>query len=399
MISGKSVLIFGAGINQLELIREAKSLGVISVVIDPQPDPPGRQEAEFFYRVGGEDYDATRAVAVKHGVSGMVTGQTEKPLRMMARLAEELGLIFHSPEVTERCLDKWLMKSAFRSHRIPCADGILIRHRDQLNEDLSGFSYPVIMKPVDSFSSRGVVRIDSQEELKTFFEESRNYSTHGDVIIEEFLAGKEYSAEAVTYRGKTFVVQITEKFITPYPHTVETGHLQPADLSESVKAEMISLVQKAIASLGIDNSASHTEVMVTAEGPKVIEVGARLGGDFISSYLTKASTGVSMDRAAVQVALGGEPDLKPSRKDYAMIRYIELPVGRKVTGVQQIDDIRQLPGVEFAWVFVRPGDTVLRLTHSGVRPACILVKALSREKLLRDTAKYCSLLSDKILLI
>src|SRR5512133_523732 len=99
VISGKSILIFGAGINQLELIREAKRLGLVTVVIDPQADPPGRHAADYFYRVGGDDYEGTRAIAVKHTVTGIVTGQMERPLRLMARLGEELGLIFHSPEV------------------------------------------------------------------------------------------------------------------------------------------------------------------------------------------------------------------------------------------------------------------------------------------------------------
>ena len=117
-VTGKSIMIFGAGLNQLELIREARNLGLTTIVIDPQEDPPGKSEADFFYWVDGTDYETTRTIALKHKVSGIVTGQMEKPLRLMARLAQELGFIFNSPEVTERCLDKWLMKGNFPGKRI-----------------------------------------------------------------------------------------------------------------------------------------------------------------------------------------------------------------------------------------------------------------------------------------
>jgi len=106
----KSILIFGAGINQLTLIEAAKELGLISVVLDPGAEPPGKAKADFFYQVGKDDYKLTREIALKHQVAGIVTGQMENPLRLMARLAEEMGFIFHSPEVIERSTNKYLMK-------------------------------------------------------------------------------------------------------------------------------------------------------------------------------------------------------------------------------------------------------------------------------------------------
>ncbi len=100
-------MIFGAGLNQLELIREARALGLTTIVIDPRDDSPGRKEADHFYRIDGDDYESTRETALRHKAGGIVTGQMEKPLRMMARLAQDLGFVFNSPEVTERCIDKW----------------------------------------------------------------------------------------------------------------------------------------------------------------------------------------------------------------------------------------------------------------------------------------------------
>jgi len=393
----KSVMIFGAGLNQLELIREAKELGLVTVVVDPQPDPPGKAEADHFCRIDGNDYEATKAAAVRYGVSGIVTGQMEKPLRLMARLAQEMGFVFNSPEVTERCLDKWLMKQALMAHRVPCARGILVRPGEEISMP-EWLSFPVIIKPRDAFSSRGVYRCDDREAIDKFIEESRSFSSSGDVIIEEFLRGEEYSVESLTYNGETTVVQFTEKYITPYPRTVELGHLQPAELDLATKMEVSAVVRKALSALGVMNSASHAEVMVTESGPEIIEVGARLGGDFIGSYLTRASTGLSMDRAATEIAMGVAPSRRPSFRAFSMIRYLELPEGKVVEEVLPADDILELPGVIFAALFVSPGDIIKPVSHSALRPGCIIAEAETKSQLMSRVAKYSALLAKKIVL-
>jgi carbamoyl-phosphate synthase large subunit len=392
------IMIFGAGINQLELIREAKTLGFTTVVIDPQPDPPGREEADIYCCTGGNDYEETREVAIRYGVRGIVTGQMEKPLRLMARLANELGFIFNSPEVTERCLDKWLMKQAFIAAGVPCAGGVLLQEGDEpvLPKDIV---YPVIIKPRDSYSSRGVYKCDAPSELTQHISESRMYSSNGDVLIEEFLGGREYSVEALTFNGITTIVQLTEKFITPYPNTVETAHLQPADLTPDDRLAVSCVVIEALKALGIENSASHTEIMLADKGPVVIETGARLGGDFISSYLIRSSTGVSMDRAAIQIAMGLEPDIEVQGHHYSMIRYIELPPERIVSEVRDYKDMQELEGVIFVHVFIRPGEITVPLRHSAQRPACIIVQSHNKKDLLFKVEEYSRILTDKIVLI
>jgi len=329
-----------------------------------------------------------------------VTGQMEKPLRLMARLAEEMGFIFNSPGVTERSTDKWLMKKAFKAAGVPCAEGILITPREEPAYRLRKWhAFPVIIKPRDAFSSRGVFRCSSLEEVLSYVDISRRFSTAGDILIEEFIDGREYSVEAITFRGETTIIQFTEKFITPYPRTVETGHLQPAGLTDEERESIADVVVRALKSLGIENSASHTEVMLTAEGPKVIEVGARLGGDFIASYLTRSSTGVSMDRAAIQVALGIAPDLSSDRSDYSMISFIELPEGKRVVRVNDTGDIEAMQGVVFARLFVRPGDITEPVTHSAHRAGCVIVAGSSWMEVTERAWEYSKLLVKKAELI
>ena len=156
----KSIMIFGAGINQLELIREGKKLGLVTVAIDPSNDPPGKKEADYFYQINGDDYKFTKAIAIKHNVKGIITGQMEKPLRLMSKLAKEMGYIFNKTEVIEATLDKDFMKKIFIDNDIPCAKYVTFdRNQHITKQKIDRLSFPLILKPADTFSSRAVKKI------------------------------------------------------------------------------------------------------------------------------------------------------------------------------------------------------------------------------------------------
>ena len=393
----KTILIFGAGLNQYLLIKAAKDLGITSVVLDPNPDAPGKEIADYFYVVAGNDYETTRQIALKHKVDGLATTQMEKPLRLMAKLAQDIKLPFHSPEVVERSLDKWLMKQAFLKNDVPCARGKLFPNNEEIKkDDLTDFFYPLVLKPKDATSSQGVFRIEKFEEIHQYMDITRRFSRNGEVIIEEFLEGPEYSIETITYKGQTTIVQYTEKFITPFPHTVEMGHLQPANLTQEEKEKIAKVVKAAIAAIGIDNSAAHTEIKLTPNGPKVVEIGARGGGDFIASYLTLASTGVSMDEAIIKVALGEEPDLQHKTSLYSYIKYFSLPVGKIVKKIKDYSDILKEDHVVFAYIAVKEGDIIEEITESKKRPGFVIVKSKNRYRAMKLATEGCDYLISRI---
>ncbi|MDX9694882.1 MAG: ATP-grasp domain-containing protein [Bacteroidales bacterium] len=385
----KSILIFGAGINQLELIKEGNLLGIETIVIDPSVNPPGKEFASHYYQVEGNDYDTTKAIALKHDVNGIVTGQMEKPMRLMAKLAKEMGYIFHSPEVVETSLNKVLMKNAFNRFNIPCAKGVVFTNSEKITADkLKEYNYPLIIKPADAFSSKGVMKAFSFDELKKYEEETRSFSSTATIIVEEFLEGKELSVESITYKGVTTVIQLTEKFITPYPNTVELAHLQPARISIEERDEIELLVKKSIRAIGIDNSASHAEVMITDNGSKMIEIGARLGGDFISSYLTKASTGVSMDKAAVQVALGIAPTLLKTISKISLIKYFQLEQNKVVADIDENFYGVVFPNLYFHKLFINIGQKVKHIKSSSDRNGCIIINGSSYDDVFVKADQY-----------
>jgi biotin carboxylase len=377
----RTIMIFGAGENQLTLIRGAAELGLHTVVIDPNPDAPGRDLADVFEVVEARDYSRTRQIAARYRVQGIVTSQMENPLLLMAQLAEELHFIFPSLESVRRARNKFLMKQAFLECGVPCANGILVRNKEDLDgSTITGLTFPLIIKPTDAFSSRGVFRVSDWNQLTALIPGTRSFSSNGDILIEEFLEGPEVSVESVTRNGNTTVVQITDKVITDYPYTVEMAHIQPSALPETTRTEIAAVVRKGIAALGLDHCITHAELKVTPDGVKFIEIGARLGGDYISSYLVQNSTGCNIEKCAIQVALGIEPDLRIPFSHGSEIRYLSLPAGKTVLKVRSLDEVRAMPGVVKVSVTIKPGEPVPGITDSAKRPGFVICRGESREQ-------------------
>ena len=165
------------------------------------------------------------------------------------------------------------------------------------------------------------------QELAAAVEAAAAYSFEKKAIAEEFIEGPEYSCESVSCKGRHTVVAVTKKFTTNAPHFIETGHLEPSDLNEAQLRNVTRTVCAALDALGITTGISHSEFrMSPADEPRIIEVGARMGGDCIGSDLVRLSTGMDFVRMAIDTALGRAPDLRPvCRPQAAAIRFIFGP--------------------------------------------------------------------------
>lgn len=332
-----------------------------------------------------------------HKVDGIVTGQMENPLLLMARLADDLGFRFSSPEAIMKARNKFMMKQAFLASGVPCAKGILVKPDEEIAEILiNGMEFPLILKPTDAFSSRGVFKVNNLEEITERITMTLSYSTTGDVILEEFMEGPEVSVESVTWNGRTTIIQITDKVITEYPYTVEMAHIQPSALPAATRNEIAQTVVRGIAALGLDQCASHTELKVTPQGVKIVEIGARLGGDYISSYLTFHSTRCNIEKCAVQIALGIEPDTAVKHGHGCEIRYLGLPEGLRVRKIYSTDRVKEIPGFIKVLVNIKEGDLVPKITDSSKRQGFVICKGKDRSESMQNTDRALEALKECI---
>lgn len=379
-----AILVFGGGDNQLDLIKACRKLGYRTIVTDPMENPPGAKWADLFVSLPPDDKMAHEKLIIEEKIKGIVTCQMENPLELMAELAQKFGMPFPYPEAVRKARNKFLMKEAFVSGEVPCAFGTMFRNYEQAsNSNLSHRDFPLIMKPVDSHSSKGVFRVESKKNLLEYFPLTSSFSSNGEVLVESFLSGPEVSVEAITFKGTTTIIQITDKWITPYPHTVELQHIQPSALPKPTQNEIKSIVIKAAKALELDNCGIHAELKITSQGPKMIEIAARLGGDYISSWLTLLSTGINMNKALAQIAMGRHPDLEQHFSWHSAIRYVNWPSGYKVVKIASLKPYLNDHRVNHAGIFLDQGQLIPEVWESKNRHAFFITSANSRQQLMK----------------
>lgn len=386
----QTVMIFGVGTLQKSIIERAKAMGLRTVGIDPCADAACRDAVDVFEIVGGQDYEGTIEAMRRNHVTAIVTAATDKPLVMMARVAAATGLPFYSVETAEWSTDKFLMKQRFEAAGIPCARGRLIASP----EEAKGLSYPIIVKPRDNSGSRGVIFCKDESELTSAFQEAIGYSHKDSVLVEEYIEGKEYSIEGLHYDGKDEVIQFTEKRTTEFPYNVELGHIQPADISEAYQQkirEIVSLVGK---TLHFENCPSHTELKINSRGIFVIETSPRLGGDYITSTLTPLSTGVNMEDAVLQIALGKQITIQPRHLQYVGVRFFSFKAGSTVNREPDILAVKGWPNVvDFAFRY-KIGEKINMITSSLNRYGHIILQAESKISMETEFERYEKAIMD-----
>lgn len=177
---------------------------------------------------------------------------------------------------------------------------------DSIQEILDlNFKYPIILKPISKGGKRGISVINSKDDIENSFNYSKKDSGEEQrFIVEEYIDnGIECSVESLSYNGKNYIIQITEKITSGAPHCVELAHHQPANLSEIVKRKIENVLDEALTQLGIKNGACHTEIKIKGNDIYLIEFNARPGGDHIAYPLTELSTGYSYIKGAISIAL------------------------------------------------------------------------------------------------
>ena len=229
------------------------------------------------------------------------------------------------------------------------------------------------------------------DDLIECYNYSKQYSRSGDVVVEEYMVGPEVSVETLTVNGKCHVIQITDKLTTGAPHFVEMGHSQPTRLSEEISERISQVAIDANKAIGIENGPSHTEIIVTEDGPKIVELGARLGGDNITTHLVPLSTGIDMVECCIRIALGEKPDLEPKKKKGSAIRYFNQKAGC-IVAIDGIKEAKRVDGIKQISIVYDVGEDITDIENSAARMGFVI----SDGKDANDAIKKCEEALEKI---
>lgn len=353
----KRIMILGASILQAPAILKAKEMGLEVVAVDMDKNAVGFKDADICLPISTIDIPAVVKVAKEYHVNGVITLASDMPMRTVAAVAKECGLIGIDDVTALRATNKAIMRQALQEHGVPIPEFHTVCCQNEYDEAVEGFvskDIKFIVKPADNSGSRGVYLVESLTDnaaIRDAFRHSKEFSRSGDIIVEEYMEGPEVSVETLSIDGECHVIQITDKLTTGAPFFVEMGHSQPTQLPADVAEDIRGIAVMAVNAIGIMNGPSHTEIKATRNGAKIVELGARLGGDCITTHLVPLSTGVDMVKCSIQIALGEECDWQSKRDNGSAIRYLDshkgklisvngISVARRLDGIQEVDIVK-----------------------------------------------------------
>jgi biotin carboxylase len=375
------ILILGGGVMQLPAVRLAKGKGWTVVVAAAAIDEEIEALADRCELADLRDREevARLALAVKQdaGLDGVFTAGTDfsTTVAWVAEQAKLPGIPYASALAAT---DKSLMRRAFRAHGVPSPE--FFTAEEPSGYPPPGFSFPLVVKPVDNMGARGVRRVDSQEQLLQALEAALEQSACGKAIVERYLEGPELSLDAVVYDGTVTVCGVADRHICFPPYFVEMGHTMPTVLDEEKVRLAEEVFERGIRALGISRGAAKGDIKITPDGPVVGEIAARLSGGYMSGWTFPFASGVEVTEAALNIAVGLPPgDLTPKRRWVSAERaFISIP--GTVKALEGLQAARALPCIEELFVRVSPGGRVQLPINNMGKCGNLISKAASREQ-------------------
>ena len=391
----KKLLVLGAGILQIPVIRKAKQKGIYVIVADGNPDAAGLKEADKRIVADITDRETMLGIARQEEIDGVIHPCSEVAMESMGYINQTMHLSGIDVATARRATNKALMRQAFAQYGASSPNSFCTETEQEAWDIFRTFDKNGILKPSRNSGSRGIAKITRQTSWPDFSEayaEAFKQSRDKQVLIEEFIEGPEFSIEALVYRGTVHILTITDKSTTGAPHFVELGHSQPSLFPAEEQETIKNTVKDGIRALKLDNCAVHAEVKLQDKKAYIMEIGARLGGDFITTDLVPLSTGIDMVAASIDIALGIEPDLSPKHEQQgSCIRYIAPVPGL----IKSIDGIRTSypEWVEQCVLYRKVGDTVTEIASSLDRSGHIITtgstarQAIERAESILETIK------------
>lgn len=360
--------VIGASYLQMPLVRKAKELGHEVFCFAWDKDAVCKTEANHFYPISITEKETILEKCKEVGIDGICTIASDVAAPTVAYVAEQMGLNANSYESACSANNKYIMRKLLDQAGVACPRYWCITDVLQLRD--IELSIPLIVKPSDRSGSLGVTKVESLSDLEKAIKNALSLSFKGEAMVEEYIEGREISVEFISYGGKHYPLQITDKVTTGAPHFVELEHHQPASMSCESFKEIYELTEKALVSLGLTDGASHSEFKITREGRIVVmEVGGRMGGDFIGSDLVRLSTGYDFIKGVIDVALNSFEEPKKTYSKHAGIYFLSKETERLLPFFKESSKMSQIILAEIT-------DPILKnLTCSGDRSGYLIYQS------------------------
>ena len=366
----KTLLICGNGMSG-EVIKDIKLWGYKVALISEFPHEIGVSDADFFYEANTKSCQSALAAADKLYETGVkfdgVISLCWDCASSVATIAEKYNLISVSVETAEKASKKDIRSAAFEAGNVPAPKFRIVSSYEELEDNIKFFNFPLILKPVDLSSSKGVILVDKPEELRCAYDYAKSFSTSPEIVMNEYLMGSEHSTEGLMIDGKFYITAISDrsfKYDDCKPYFVEIGDVMPTILDQAKQDSLCDATEKAALSLGIVNGIAKGDLIYCeGRGAFVFEIAARLGGPRFGTEMVPLSNGTNILRAAIQQAMGEKIDTNLLKNKYAkgMVNRSLFPKAGVIKSISGIDQLKNMAGFyDFKWwgVPLKPGDTI-----------------------------------------
>lgn len=376
-------LVLCGGIPQIALIEDLKSRGIITLLADMNENVVARPYADEFYKVSVLDVDGVTDLAREQNVDFVITVCADQVLQVVAEVSERLGLPCYIDFATaENVSKKSFMKRIFAENDIPTSRFVIM---DTFEEDkIAHLQYPLIVKPVDAYSSRGVTKVTDPADVSAAFENASTISRTGKALVEEFVEGDEISVDVYVEEGVAHILCLTNLYkIGEDGKFIINRSCIPAKVSNAVAAQIADTAQKIADAFGLVNTPMLIQLITDGERISVVEFCARTGGG-VKFMMVKKFSGFDVVKAVVDLTLGNKPHVesfeKPTSFTVNEFVYCHAGVLERLEGFEEL----LAEGVITDYKQFKSAGTVFSIINgSGDRVAYFSIEADSEEELHR----------------
>lgn len=344
MIIMKKIAVLGANYPLLSFYKQAKQLGYEIYSFASGDDTICSKYADYFYPISFTETDEIIKICKKNNIDGVISFSLESALPYVYKISRELGVPCNSEGCEKLTANKFTMRERLNLLNVSIPSYQIL----DSNEENVNIPFPLIVKPVDSGGSQGVTLVLDKVDLTNAIDSALEFSSSKQIIVEQYIDGREFSIESISYRGEHYILAITDKITTGPPNFVELEHHQPADISNELKEKITSLVFSTLNALKVEYGAAHTEVKLDDNGSAyVIELGARMGGDFITSDLVKLSTGYDFVNGVLEISCGEFNTPKQLDNKYAGVYFLSKQTNNLLNYIKNYKDYTAIKDCDF----------------------------------------------------
>lgn len=359
---------------QLALAKKIKEMGHWLLVVSPEETPPCAELADDFYRSDIFAIDSIEKYAKSIGIEAVLSDECDIAMPVVAELGRRLRLCTMSNEAAALFTDKFLMREFCTKHGLKTPEYRLCKNVEEAVGFLKALGKPIIIKPLDSNASHGVFRTDTEEEIRSHFDEAMAFSrVEKAVLAERFIVGTEFTLDGIKTPNAHYTLAISEK--KHFKHNINIAnelyftHTNPKYDYEKLKRANDAFVLASPLEYGF----THAEYKCEDGEFYLIEIGARGGGNMISSVVTQFMTGYDTYKYLVECALGNVQNIDFSiteayKEKAAVLKFFATPNGGgRVDKIEGLDYLKQTPDIVEYQLNFGLGDTIEDAKNDSAR--------------------------------